>query len=81
MTVTYGNQTIMNGKDGIDGQDGKTPSVEQQPILDKDGKQVGVTIIVKDGDSKEVSRQDILNSSNTNITNITNIYIIITIRR
>ncbi|PNZ30187.1 hypothetical protein CD137_05475, partial [Staphylococcus petrasii] len=52
---------IANGKDGKDGQDGKTPNIEQQPILDKDGKQIGTTVIVKDGNGKEVSRQDIYN--------------------
>ncbi|PNZ23967.1 hypothetical protein CD137_13230, partial [Staphylococcus petrasii] len=44
-----------------DGQDGKTPTIDQQPILDKDGKQIGTTVIVKDGNGKEVSRQDIYN--------------------
>ena len=44
-----------------DGQDGKTPSIEQQPVKDEKGNQVGVVIIVKDGDGKEISRQVIVN--------------------
>ncbi|EHJ08255.1 collagen-like surface protein, putative, partial [Staphylococcus simiae CCM 7213 = CCUG 51256] len=56
--------TGANGKDGtngVDGKDGKTPSVEQTPIKDAQGNTIGTTIIVKDGDGKEISRQDILN--------------------
>ncbi|HER2919864.1 TPA: YSIRK-type signal peptide-containing protein, partial [Streptococcus pyogenes] len=41
-------------KDGKDGKDGKTPTVEQTPIKDATGKTIGTTIIVKDGDGKEV---------------------------
>ncbi|TGE10670.1 SdrD B-like domain-containing protein, partial [Staphylococcus petrasii] len=52
---------VADGKNGKDGQDGKTPTIDQQPILDKDGKQIGTTVIVKDGNGKEVSRQDIYN--------------------
>ncbi|PNZ10065.1 hypothetical protein CD113_10910, partial [Staphylococcus simiae] len=57
-------QNILNGKDGAngaDGKDGKTPTVEQTPIKDAQGNTIGTTIIVKDGDGKEISRQDILN--------------------
>ncbi|MCW1060990.1 hypothetical protein OJ593_10805, partial [Streptococcus anginosus] len=67
ITVTDGDgnvvskENILNGKDGAKGENGKTPSVEQQAIQDKDGKQIGVTIIIKDGDGKEISRQNILN--------------------
>ncbi|MGG6853043.1 UNVERIFIED_CONTAM: hypothetical protein KB580_11185, partial [Streptococcus canis] len=49
------------GKDGKDGKDGKTPTVEQTPIKDASGKTIGTTIIVKDGDGKEVSRSNVLN--------------------
>ncbi|EHJ08936.1 collagen-like surface protein, putative, partial [Staphylococcus simiae CCM 7213 = CCUG 51256] len=31
------------------------------PIKDAQGNTIGTTIIVKDGDGKEISRQDILN--------------------
>ena len=47
--------TIPKGKDGVDGkkgEDGKTPKIEQTPITDSSGKQIGVTITVKDGDGK-----------------------------
>ncbi|WP_332058557.1 YSIRK-type signal peptide-containing protein, partial [Streptococcus canis] len=44
-----------------DGKDGKTPTVEQTPIKDASGKTIGTTIIVKDGDGKEVSRSNVLN--------------------
>ncbi|MCD0012987.1 hypothetical protein HK298_00005, partial [Streptococcus agalactiae] len=47
-------------KDGKDGKDGKTPTVEQTPIKDASGKTIGTTIIVKDGDGKEVSRSNVL---------------------
>ncbi|WP_141744059.1 hypothetical protein, partial [Staphylococcus hominis] len=51
----------------------------QQPILDKDGKQIGITVIVKDGNGKEVSRENIYNGKDGkdgqgNTPNITNIY-------
>ncbi|MCD0004027.1 hypothetical protein HK300_03120, partial [Streptococcus agalactiae] len=46
---------------GKDGKDGKTPTVEQTPIKDASGKTIGTTIIVKDGDGKEVSRSNVLN--------------------
>ncbi|WP_176744821.1 SdrD B-like domain-containing protein, partial [Staphylococcus hominis] len=58
--------------DGNDGQNGKTPSIDQQPIKDKDGNQIGTTIIVNDGNGKEVSRQDILNGQDgQSVTTIT----------
>ncbi|MCC9774879.1 hypothetical protein HK215_02080, partial [Streptococcus agalactiae] len=40
-------------KDGKDCKDCKTQSVEQTPIKDASGKNIGTTIIVKDGDCKE----------------------------
>lgn len=60
-TFVADGQKGADGKNGVDGKDGKTPTIEQQPIRDKDGKQIGVTIIIKDGDGKEISRQKILN--------------------
>ena len=48
-------QNILNGQDGKNGtpgKDGQTPTVETMPALDKDGKQIGVTIITRDGDGK-----------------------------
>ncbi|PNZ23425.1 hypothetical protein CD137_13215, partial [Staphylococcus petrasii] len=41
---------VADGLNGKDGKDGKSPSIEQRPIKDKDGNQIGVTIITKDGD-------------------------------
>ena len=61
MAKEISRQTILNGQDGRDGGDGKAPHVEQQPILNKDGKQIGITVIIKDGDGKEISRQNIYN--------------------
>ncbi|PNZ24372.1 hypothetical protein CD137_12595, partial [Staphylococcus petrasii] len=48
-------------KDGQNGKDGHSSTIEQQPIKDKDGNEIGVTIIVKDENGKEISRQDIYN--------------------
>ncbi|MCD0024152.1 YSIRK signal domain/LPXTG anchor domain surface protein, partial [Streptococcus agalactiae] len=52
---------IQDGKDGKDVKYCKTPNVEQTPIKDASGKTIGTTIIVKDGDGKEVSRSKVLN--------------------
>ncbi|MBL6539007.1 hypothetical protein JNG37_09775, partial [Streptococcus suis] len=49
-----------DGKDGIDGKDGKSPLVEQIEVREGD-KVIGTTIIIKDGDGNEISRQTILN--------------------
>lgn len=56
--------TIPKGKDGVDGkkgEDGKTPKIEQTPITDSSGKQIGVTSTVKDGDGKVINTQKVLN--------------------
>ena len=34
---------------------------DRVPSLDKEGKQNGIIVIIKDGDGKEISRQTILN--------------------
>ncbi|MCD0024468.1 YSIRK signal domain/LPXTG anchor domain surface protein, partial [Streptococcus agalactiae] len=52
---------IKDGKEGKDGKDGKTQTVAQTPIKAASGKTIGTTIIVKDGDGKEVSRSNVLN--------------------
>ncbi|HFI0346538.1 TPA: YSIRK signal domain/LPXTG anchor domain surface protein, partial [Streptococcus suis] len=49
-----------NGADGRDGKDGKSPLVEQIEVREGD-KVIGTTIIIKDGDGQEISRQTILN--------------------
>ncbi|HFR3767598.1 TPA: YSIRK signal domain/LPXTG anchor domain surface protein, partial [Streptococcus suis] len=51
---------IRDGKDGVDGKDGKSPLVEQIEVREGD-KVIGTTIIIKDGDGQEISRQTILN--------------------
>ncbi|HFI0037348.1 TPA: hypothetical protein ACGOTT_002348, partial [Streptococcus suis] len=48
------------GQDGKNGVDGKSPLVEQVEVREGD-KVIGTTIIIKDGDGNEVSRQTILN--------------------
>ncbi|HFU4208647.1 TPA: YSIRK-type signal peptide-containing protein, partial [Streptococcus suis] len=52
-----------NGRDGRDGIDGKTPSVDLQPYTGQDGRILGTTVIVKDGDGQIISRRNILNGS------------------
>ncbi|HFU4502328.1 TPA: YSIRK-type signal peptide-containing protein, partial [Streptococcus suis] len=57
---------IRDGKDGTngrDGVDGKTPSVDLQPYTSQDGRVLGTTVIVKDGDGQIISRRNILNGS------------------
>ncbi|HFI0503865.1 TPA: YSIRK-type signal peptide-containing protein, partial [Streptococcus suis] len=57
---------IRDGKDGTngrDGVDGKTPSVDLQPYTGQDGRILGTTVIVKDGDGQIISRRNILNGS------------------
>ncbi|HEM3726704.1 TPA: YSIRK-type signal peptide-containing protein, partial [Streptococcus suis] len=57
---------IRDGKDGTngrDGVDGKTPSVDLQPYTGQDGRVLGTTVIVKDGDGQIISRRNILNGS------------------
>ncbi|NQI71616.1 hypothetical protein HO594_10905, partial [Streptococcus suis] len=49
-----------DGRDGVDGKDGKSPLVEQIEVREGD-KVIGTTIIIKDGDGQEISRQTILN--------------------
>lgn len=46
---------------GEKGEDGKTPKIEQTPIRDSSGNQIGVTITVTDGDGNVVSKENILN--------------------
>ena len=59
--VKDGNGKEISRQDIHNGQDGKTPTIEQVPSLDKEGKQNGIIVIIKDGDGKEISRQNIYN--------------------
>ncbi|WP_209305042.1 MULTISPECIES: putative Ig domain-containing protein [unclassified Granulicatella] len=46
---------VPHGQNGVDGKDGKTPSVETQRGQDENG-QSGVWVITKDGNGQEISR-------------------------